>query len=301
MLVSEEQGDVERVISADGTVLAAYTYDAWGNVLTSEGTFAQQNPIRYRGYYFDTETSLYYLQSRYYDPAVGRFINADGYATTGQGILGNNAFVYCHNSPTSLYDPTGEIAVTTLILIGSICVGALSAGYTAYKEAEAGYSTGRIIGDSLCNGFAAFSIVYSGGLSLYQCYQNYCYLNAITPITNIGPSLDTTTQLQNCANFANANVSGSGPVAGTQKHTVFAQSVNELGRSDLFTEISYKNGIQVPYGTAGSIRFDVLQYNSSGTPIAAWDFKTGSAMLTDARIATMQEKSGLPIPIFFVR
>ena len=108
ILVKNQQGDVERVISADGTILASYTYDAWGNTLTAEGTLAQQNPIRYRGYYFDTETSLYYLQSRYYDSAVGRFINADGYTSTdANGLLSANMFAYCENNPISRFDPEG--------------------------------------------------------------------------------------------------------------------------------------------------------------------------------------------------
>ena len=75
-LVKNQQGDVEKVISADGTVLAAYTYDAWGNILSATGSLANANPIRYRGYYFDTETGLYYLHSRYYNPQPGRFIRA---------------------------------------------------------------------------------------------------------------------------------------------------------------------------------------------------------------------------------
>ena len=107
ILVKNQQGDVERVISADGTILASYTYDAWGNVLTSEGSLAASNPIRYRGYYFDTETSLYYLQSRYYDSAVGRFINADDYVSTGQGICGCNMFAYCLNNPVNYIDKNG--------------------------------------------------------------------------------------------------------------------------------------------------------------------------------------------------
>ncbi len=75
-LVKNQQGDVEKVIAADGTVLAAYTYDAWGNILSSTGSLANANPIRYRGYYFDSETGLYYLHSRNYDPQPGRFIRA---------------------------------------------------------------------------------------------------------------------------------------------------------------------------------------------------------------------------------
>lgn len=117
ILVKNQQGDVERVISADGTILASYTYDAWGNVLTSEGSLAAANPIRYRGYYFDTETSLYYLQSRYYDPAVGRFINADNYASTGQGICGCNMFAYCENSPITRIDFSGNFWETAFDVI----------------------------------------------------------------------------------------------------------------------------------------------------------------------------------------
>ncbi len=70
-------------------------------------TVGQKNPIRYRGYYYDTETGFYYLQSRYYDPVVGRFLNADGYISAGQGIPGHNIFAYCGNNPISRKDHTG--------------------------------------------------------------------------------------------------------------------------------------------------------------------------------------------------
>ena len=98
--VKNLQGDVLKVYKvSDGSLAASYTYDSWGNILSQSGDLATLNPFRYRSYYYDTETWFYYLQSRYYDPAIGRFINADSYASTGQGILGNNMFAYCLNNP----------------------------------------------------------------------------------------------------------------------------------------------------------------------------------------------------------
>ena len=105
------QGDVTGLVDSSGTQVVAYTYDAWGNILSTTGSMADglgyTNPFRYRGYFYDTETGLYYLQSRYYNPQWGRFVNADGYTSTGQGIIGNNMFAYCGNNPQSRTDQDG--------------------------------------------------------------------------------------------------------------------------------------------------------------------------------------------------
>ena len=137
ILVKNQQGDVERVISADGTVLASYTYDAWGNVLTSEGSLATANPIRYRGYYFDTETSLYYVSSRYYDSGVGRWISADASETLTadfENLAQYNLFAYCFNNPVNTSDKTGtwpSWATKLAIGIGAIIIGAAVVAATA--------------------------------------------------------------------------------------------------------------------------------------------------------------------------
>ncbi len=106
------QGDIVRILNPAGAVVTEYTYDAWGNVLSITGSLAstvgQINPFRYRGYYYDTETGFYYLQSRYYDPTVCRFLNADSFVSTGQGILGNNMFAYCGNDSVNSVDYTGQ-------------------------------------------------------------------------------------------------------------------------------------------------------------------------------------------------
>ena len=97
------QGDVTAILNTSGSAVVTYTYDAWGNILSTGGdlasTLGAHNPLRYRGYVYDPETKLYFLQSRYYDPELGRFVNADAFASTGQGILGNNMFAYCGNNP----------------------------------------------------------------------------------------------------------------------------------------------------------------------------------------------------------
>ena len=106
-------GDVVAVYDNNGTKLLTYTYDPWGYgevgyVNGGEFSQAKRNRIAYRGYYYDSDLDLYYLQSRYYDPSTKRFINADGYISTGQGILGYNMFAYCGNNPINCIDPTGE-------------------------------------------------------------------------------------------------------------------------------------------------------------------------------------------------
>ena len=99
--VTNIQGDILGLIDGSGSSVVQYTYDAWGNQTSCTGTLAntlgQANPYRYRGYRFDTETGLFYLQSRYYDATVGRFVNADN-LNCGLGEAEYNVFMYCKNN-----------------------------------------------------------------------------------------------------------------------------------------------------------------------------------------------------------
>ena len=109
----------------NGAFVARYTYDEWGNITAiTDGNgvdvsanlshIANLNPLRYRSYFYDTETGFYWLNTRYYDPEIGRFINADSYASTGQGVLGHNMFAYCGNNAVDRADPSGQGWVTRI-------------------------------------------------------------------------------------------------------------------------------------------------------------------------------------------
>ena len=143
--VTNLQGDVTKLVKSDGTVAANYEYDAWGKLLSvtdangktigSSMHIGLMNPLRYRGYVYDDETGLYYLQSRYYDPTTGRFLNADDSAvlnlSTSEPSL-NNLFNYCGNNPIINSDPTGYWMLT----LACSLAGAALFGGVAYLIAR---------------------------------------------------------------------------------------------------------------------------------------------------------------------
>ena len=122
------QGDVIGVTTPDGESRAVYTYDPFGKPLTATGTMASINPLRYRGYYYDTESGLYYVKSRYYDPEICRWISADDASNLGiEGeFVSYNVFVYCGDNPVQREDDGGEFwhIVGAALLGGIISAGA---------------------------------------------------------------------------------------------------------------------------------------------------------------------------------
>ena len=205
------QGDIIGIIDSNSEEIVKYVYDAWGNhkainaktgdsldissieSYTNTSNIVQfiaiKNPFRYRSYYYDFETGLYYLNSRYYDPEIGRFINADNISVLSEGkefINGLNLFAYCNNNPIMRSDESGEawwdwlfaalVAIVTVALVvvvtiatagvGTAIAGALGGGVAAtiFGGAVGGAITGAItgaiigsgisiIGQGLTNGF----------------------------------------------------------------------------------------------------------------------------------------------------
>ena len=111
--VRNVQGDIIALVDADGKVVVKYTYDSWGKVIAVTGELADtvgvQNPFRYKGYYYDSETGMYYLKNRYYLPGLRRFICADvGVTRIVKDTNGNNLFCYCFNNPLNMKDLNGN-------------------------------------------------------------------------------------------------------------------------------------------------------------------------------------------------
>ena len=159
--VLNAQGDVIALLNSAGSLVASYNYGAWGNYSvhgadgkkTTDATFIGHiNPLRYRGYYYDRETRLYYLQSRYYDFANCRFINADTFATTdANGFLSANMFAYCENNPVNYSDANGRSFVSCLLggivgLAASVAIAKVagSSGWDLALAAIEGFITGAI-------------------------------------------------------------------------------------------------------------------------------------------------------------
>ncbi len=146
------QGDVIAIVDKDAQTVARYSYDAWGAVtnavtytdLTNGVEIATINPFRYRGYYYDEETGLYYVSSRYYDPEIGRFLNSDdaSYAINQLGSTEHNLYAYCSNDPVNSVDIGGfftikiyAIAAVTAAVISAVAkvVANYAKGYRGWK------------------------------------------------------------------------------------------------------------------------------------------------------------------------
>ena len=214
------QGDVEGIFftkkNAETGVqevswMGHYTYDAWGNILsivgpdTAEGTpgsaitnpanLMLRNPLRYRGYYYDTETGFYYLQSRYYDPVNHRFINADSalYAKKAfDSFAYANLFSYCSNNPVSCVDESGNswfsklVAVAATVVVAAVAVTAVvaSAGAVAcaagVMACAAGASTATMGAVSIAATVGCYTV--AGGIGACALSDSTEILTGTNPI-----------------------------------------------------------------------------------------------------------------------
>lgn len=151
-------GDIVRIYNNEGGIVGEYAYDAFGNVtiISDSNGIATINPFRYRGYYYDRDTGLYYLNYRYYDPNIGRFVSPDNASYINpNNVNGLNIYAYCKNDPVNYVDPTGHFGILAALIITGIVAGA---GYALYKD----YSDDKDINLSIGVESYAESIIIGG-------------------------------------------------------------------------------------------------------------------------------------------
>ncbi len=177
------QGDIVRIYNNSGTLYGEYRYDAWGKctVVTDKNGIASINPFRYRGYYLDNETGLCYLNSRYYDPTLGRFLSPDRLDYLDPETLGGlNLYAYCNNNPVMYVDPSGTIAIATIVMIifatVLTIVGGVIGGIVASNNGADGWGIAAAVLLGMSMGFAAAGLIFAVGGAVLSVIYGTSYL-----------------------------------------------------------------------------------------------------------------------------
>ena len=246
------QGDVIGLIDSANTEVVKYTYDAWGKPLSVTGSLANTigyyNPFRYRGYVYDVETGLYYVSSRYYDPKISRFINADDieYLGADGSVLSYNLLAYCMNDPVNRFDVDGNWSLPNWakIVIGVVAI-AVGVGVTAF--------TGGTVIPALVAGVEAACA--AGAISAGTSAMTTAVCSALS-----GDSFSTVVQ-----KFANAAVDGfadgfmaGGIVAGAAQVASGGFKI----AANLGAETGKKGGIKL--GNAKILSPDAVWHENNG-------------------------------------
>ena len=192
-------------IDSNGNKVVQYWYDAWGNhkvvdsngnAITNANHIGNLNPFRYRGYYYDRETGLYFLQTRYYDPEIGRFLNRDSVAYADpQTINGLNLYAYCLNNPIEYVDPSGSFPILAFILGVTAVAGlGLTIGGVASNN-----STITAVGLSM----VAVPALISGGLAISLSTSIGLAVGIPTVLAGAGTALFASAEIQQASGHGN--------------------------------------------------------------------------------------------------
>ena len=284
--VKNLQGDIVAILDSEKNVVVSYVYDAWGRPISKTGSMAATlgtvQPFRYRGYVYDEETGLYYLRSRYYNSEWLRFANADTL------LLPNfNLFCYCMQQPINRGDPNGTEFF-------EYCWDEMS-NRSLFSPMHLGFAVPAYKGNT--SGVWDPNGVRAGAMAEEERWINSPYN---TSGYSSGNSVTAGELKQFATDAANRYVTenpGKGAVHGTKGHTYVEAQINANKWSNVATEASYMNGKPVDYGTAGSVRLDIVLLNSNGIPVYAIDLKFGVTPLTQRRIDQINKQLPQPIPI----
>lgn len=279
------QGDVIGIEDAAGNQVAHYTYDAWGNNLEISGWMGTLNPLRYRGYVYDQETGLYYLESRYYDPATGRFLNADSYTATKQNIVGHNMFAYCENNPVYFQDSQGEFAINALAAVTGAAINVVTTLVAAkvtgqsvsWADLGMAAATGAVA--TLGIGGQLFAGLVGGAYSAYMARKSGASLGGAIG-AGLASGLSTAFGGTNSLSRPVRNMLSSG--AGVAFDAVFVQSANLFSATAF--RVSTESGKTAAAKTSQSAA-SAPRSNSTSKPIFQPDPSYKRRLLIERRLA----------------
>ncbi|MFA7106742.1 MAG: RHS repeat-associated core domain-containing protein [Candidatus Izemoplasmatales bacterium] len=255
--IRNQMGDITHIATSDGTVVVHYIYDAYGNITDTDITagysaIADANPYRYRGYRYDLEISMYYLNSRYYNPEVGRFLNADGMLGQQGNVVSSNMFIYCQNNPIMYVDEDGEF---WNIAAGFIIGGLISATVSVASQL---ITTGEV--DLVQTGIAFLA----GGASGALAATGIGLAGSIIANAGIGGVTDTVSQLASTGSFAELDpisiVASTimGGVAGWIGGPGMKNASNPLAQADINLSVLRQLNSEMPSQLYGDLISDTL-------------------------------------------
>ena len=299
-------GDVTEIYSDNGTLVGKYSYTAFGECIVNvnEGGIAEKNPIRYRGYYYDEETSLYYLKSRYYDPITGRFITIDDISYIDpETINGLNLYAYCNNNPVMATDGTGTMPNWLKWLIGGVVIiglgvavvvtGGAAAGVAgfivagAFKGAVIGALSGALVsgtiggitsavnGNGFWNGFidGAADGFLSGAIigGITGAISSSVQVANAAKMWQAGTSAKTATPFKTMTHHYQKHVIEEGFKRGNNivKYTKDAIDFANRNASVLKFQVPYKTGLQPFWTWVGKVGMNG-QFTSAGKILTFW-------------------------------
>ena len=182
------QGDIIGLVNAAGAWVVEYRYDVWGNIQSISGSLAgtlgADNPLRYRGYYYDTETGLYYISCRYYNPEIGRFISPDttNVLEVQDDLYDKNLYAYCDNNPVMRVDSSGAVwhlAVGAAVGVATQFVADVGIGLAtgnSFGEVIASLSPVDYVSAAIGGSIAASGIGFAGAVVANAALGGTTYL-----------------------------------------------------------------------------------------------------------------------------
>lgn len=221
-------GDIVAIYNEAGTKVLSYTYDAWGNKTTTwhnnsgSNSYAQYNSLTYRGYYFDSETNLYYLGSRYYDATTGRFLNADSYINANDKLNGNNIFAYCSNNPIKYVDSDGEWI--------HIVAGGIIGGVTSFISAKltGASTTDALISAAYGTASGALTAAFPAAGVLIGTVSGVAESLTIDIKNNESPSVIVSNAVISAGFGALGGAGGSGILSSKKTYATLGSAINSV-------------------------------------------------------------------------